>query len=105
MDIKSFIEMVKSMPSRQSILIRGRHGIGKSQLVKQLGKHFAAELGLDNISITGPGGFVIDRRLAQMSEGDMIGLPDLKDGVTRFAPPSWYMEAVKEPRILFLDEV
>ena len=41
------------------LMIRGRHGIGKSQSVYQI----AAKLGLP----------VIERRLSQMTEGDKIG--------------------------------
>lgn len=44
-----------------SVLIRGNHGIGKSAVVYQI----AEDLGLP----------VMERRLSQMSEGDMIGLP------------------------------
>jgi MoxR-like ATPase len=47
--------------SKLPILVRGRHGIGKSQIVFQLGE----ELGLP----------VIDRRASQMTEGDLLGLP------------------------------
>lgn len=44
-----------------SVLLRGNHGIGKSAVVYQI----AEDLGLP----------VMERRLSQMSEGDMIGLP------------------------------
>ena len=47
--------------SKLPVLIRGRHGIGKSQIVFQLGD----KLGLP----------VIDRRASQMTEGDLLGLP------------------------------
>ena len=45
--------------SKLPVLIRGRHGIGKSQVVFQLGD----KLGLP----------VIDRRASQMTEGDLLG--------------------------------
>jgi hypothetical protein len=48
---------------------------------------------------------VIDRRLSQMTEGDIIGLPELTDGVTRFAPVDWFIRACNEPVILFFDEL
>ena len=46
---------------RKPILIRGRHGIGKSEVVYQIG----ADLGLE----------VIERRASQMQEGDLLGMP------------------------------
>ena len=45
------------------VLIRGRHGIGKSEVVYQ----FAAERGLP----------VVERRASQMTEGDLMGLPSI----------------------------
>jgi hypothetical protein len=92
MSVKTFLEVASRMPNDISILIRGKHGIGKSQLVKRLAeKVFSLPL--------------IDRRLSQMSEGDVIGLPKVEGGVTRFLPPDWYMRACNEPCVLFLDEL
>jgi hypothetical protein len=39
-----------------------------------------------------------------MTEGDLLGLPELSDGVTRFCPPDWFMAACKAPKIILLDE-
>lgn len=91
MDIKNFMYCAKALPDDISVLIRGDHGIGKSKLVRQLGVHFTLP--------------VIDKRLSQLSEGDMIGLPKLDDNVTRFCHPDWFVQACKEPVILFLDEL
>lgn len=91
MDIKNFMYCAKALPGDISVLIRGDHGIGKSKLVRQLGLYFELP--------------VIDKRLSQLSEGDMIGLPKLDDNVTRFCHPDWYVQACNEPVILFLDEL
>lgn len=91
MDIATFKSCAEKLPARISVLLRGDHGIGKSHTVFQLGEHFQLK--------------TIDRRLSQMSEGDIIGLPKIEDDVTRFLPPDWYMEACREPRLLFLDEL
>lgn len=91
MDIKSFVYCAKNLPPDVSVLIRGSHGIGKSRVIAQLAKHFGLPL--------------IDKRLSQLSEGDMIGLPELKDGVTRFAHPDWYVNACENPVVLFFDEL
>jgi len=77
------------------VLIRGRHGIGKSQLVYQ----FAGRRTLD----------VIERRASQMTEGDLIGLPTLEQRVnatvTKWAASDWFQDACERPVVLFFDEV
>lgn len=90
MDIANFISCAQALSPEISVLVRGNHGIGKSQVVRQIADHFKLP--------------VIDKRLSQMSEGDMIGLPELVDGATRFAHPDWFVEACKRPMCLFLDE-
>jgi hypothetical protein len=90
MDIKTAINIIPQLPARQAIMIRGPHGIGKSQIFQQI----ADKLGME----------LIDRRLSQMTEGDLLGLPELTDGVTRFCPPDWFMAACKAPKIILLDE-
>lgn len=104
--------------AKHPILLRGRHGIGKSAVVYQ----FAQSLGLP----------IVERRASQMTEGDLLGLPelisyedsvekeindyirasggeapsDVKAGnVTSFCPPDWFARACAEPVALFLDEV
>lgn len=91
MEIKNLLTVLPVLPATISVLLRGPHGVGKSALPRHVGK----VLGLQ----------VIDRRLSQMSEGDLVGLPELVNGVTRFAPPDWFMQACREPKILFLDEL
>ena len=91
MSVRTFLKVSSKLPVETSVLLRGNHGIGKSQVVRQVAKGF----GLD----------VIDRRLSQMSEGDMIGLPSTDGEVTRFNPPEWYKRACSKPVALFLDEL
>ena len=98
MTIKTFISVVPRLPTATSILLRGPHGIGKSQVVRQVAEVIAAREGIDRFE-------VIDRRLSQMSEGDMIGLPSTDGEVTRFNPPEWYKRACDRPVCLFLDEL
>lgn len=99
--IRDFIKTAKYTHPKQTILIRGRHGIGKSEVVHQLAK----EWGLP----------VVERRIAQLCEADMIGLPDRvatksdRDGiehrVTQFLPTDWFLQAMLEPCVVFLDEI
>lgn len=91
MNFKTFFACAAVLPADISILVRGDHGIGKSQSVYQLASHFHLPM--------------VERRLSQMSEGDMIGLPKVDGGVTKFMPPDWYMKACSEPVVLFLDEL
>ena len=73
------------------VLIRGRHGIGKSEVVYQ----FASERGLP----------VVERRASQMTEGDLMGLPSIDGESTRWNAPDWLKEACDNAVVLFLDEV
>ena len=81
---------------RKPILIRGRHGVGKSEVVYQL----AADLGLP----------VVERRASQMTEGDLLGMPSPEavevngQQGSKFNPFEWFLRACTSP-CLFLDEV
>lgn len=98
MSIHTLVDVAPMLPASTSILIRGPHGIGKSQVVRLLSRKIATKEGLGEFE-------VIDRRLSQMTEGDMIGLPSTDGEVTRFNPPDWYKRACVKPVTLFLDEL
>lgn len=101
MPIKHFINVATVLPMNISVLLRGDHGIGKSQVVHRLATIFRDK----NFPDKKDAYPVIDRRLSQVTEGDIIGLPSTDGNVTRFNPPDWYMQACKEPCVLFLDEL
>ena len=91
-DFSSFVSIAPHVVNaRLPILLRGRHGVGKSQVVYQL----AGTLGLP----------VVERRASQMTEGDLLGLPSTDGEVTSWNPPAWFRTACDEPVVLFLDEV
>ena len=91
-DFKTFVSLAPSVSAAKlPVLLRGRHGIGKSQVVYQL----AANAGLP----------VVERRASQMTEGDLVGLPSVEGNRTSFNPPDWFKVACEEPVCLFLDEV
>lgn len=48
---------------------------------------------------------LVDRRLSQMTEGDMVGLPSVDGGVTRFNPPNWFKLCCDQACVLLLDEL
>ena len=96
--ISTFINVALNLPKDVSILLRGDHGIGKSQVVRQIAALYADKHDIKNFPI-------VDRRLSQMTEGDMVGLPSTDGEVTRFNPPDWYKSACTNPVCLFLDEL
>ena len=71
------------------VFIWGPPGIGKSSLVTQ----FADSLGLPCVSLLG----------SQLAPEDLLGVPRIEDGVSRFCPPANI--ARNEPYCLFLDEL
>ncbi|MBW3020317.1 AAA family ATPase [Candidatus Woesearchaeota archaeon] len=73
------------------IMLRCRHGVGKSEVVYQIAK----EMNLP----------VVERRASQMTEGDLLGLPSQDGETTSFLPLDWFMKACKEPVVLFFDEI
>lgn len=85
--------LLTAMPTDQNIMLTGRHGIGKSEILT----HFYAERGMKVVTLF----------LGQMSDpGDLIGLPNKNEqtGKTDFMPPYWFpMDG--EPIVLFLDEL
>jgi hypothetical protein len=99
LSITNFLNCAKLLPAFVSILIRADHGVGKSDLVRELGTFFR-DRDFDNKGFP-----VIDRRLSQLTEGDMVGLPSTDGEVTRFNPPDWVKRACLEPCLLFLDEI
>ena len=96
-DFTTFLSTVEHiLDVRLPVLLRGRHGVGKSQVVYQI----AETRGLP----------VVERRASQMTEGDLLGLPDtadLSDGrkATTWNAPDWLVTACTQPVMLFLDEV
>lgn len=92
-NISNLKRILEITPVNQNIMLTGKHGIGKSQILKQ----FFEERGQK----------VVILFLGQMSDpGDLIGLPRLneKTGKTDFMLPYWFPTDGK-PIVLFLDEL
>ena len=86
-------KILEITPASQNIMLVGRHGVGKSQILEK----FFAERGEKVVLLF----------LGQMSDpGDLIGLPrlDEKTGKTYFMPPYWF-PTDGTPVVLFLDEL
>jgi len=91
-DFKTFAKVVQHVVRvKKPVLIRGKHGIGKSEQVYQ----FANAAGLP----------VVERRASQMTEGDLIGLPNIVERSTKWNPPDWFKQACDNAVVLFFDEV
>ena len=91
-DFATFSQIVHHVTNvRKPVLLRGRHGIGKSTVVYQ----YATQQNME----------VVERRASQMTEGDLVGLPSIEDNSTTFNPPDWFKAACDRPVVLFLDEV
>ena len=110
---------LKYLPPRQSVMLQGPHGIGKSDVVRQVAKELSIE---DKVTYE-----LIDIRLSQKEVGDLIGMPSAvdkftvthevyKDGkvasvdvvannVTVYAIPTWFPIDPNSRGILFCDEL
>lgn len=87
------IKLLDTTPPEHNIMLAGKHGIGKSQILE---KYFTEKKQK-----------VVILFLGQMSDpGDLIGLPykDEKTGITNFMPPYWW-PVDNNPIVLFLDEL
>lgn len=93
-DTSELLQILTHTPANQNIMLVGKHGIGKSQIIT---------------------GFYTQKKkmkvmpffLGQMSDpGDLIGLmhKNSKTGHSEFLPPYWWPTS-HEPVVLFLDEL
>jgi hypothetical protein len=82
-------ELLLHLAVVRPVFLWGPPGIGKSSLVRA----FADSLGLPCVTLLG----------TQLAPEDLIGVPELRDGRSRFAPPESI--ARTEPYCLFLDEL
>lgn len=138
-DMKGLFRLLTNISPEHSVCIRGRHAIGKSESVYQAATMLHSDLYKDpdfcNRMIQALGGKVktpngwvtewhydmglpvIERRLSQMTEGDIIGLPylhgkDIYDdngrkisySSTQFKACTWLINAIQFPSVVFLDE-
>ena len=87
------LNLLEATPSTQNIMLMGKHGIGKSQILSEF--------------YTAKGCKVVPLFLGQMSDpGDLIGLLNKNEqtGKTEFMPPYWF-PLDDTPVVLFLDEL
>lgn len=132
LNMKSFKELCKLFSPDIAVMIRGEHGIGKTEGVRQVAallrddfykdaencrrmveamgheKGIRETLQKTNGVWTYEMGIpVIERRLSQLMEGDIVGLPfndETRKG-TQFKPVDWLINAADFPVLLFMDEL
>ena len=87
------IQLLDITPSDHNLMLVGRHGIGKSEILTD----YYSKKGIPVVALF----------LGQMSDpGDLIGIPNKNEetGKTDFMPPYWFPLDGK-PIVLFLDEL
>jgi hypothetical protein len=104
---KQLIRALGNLHPSVSALVVGFHGIGKSQIVQGVAEMLKEKYPEHEWP-------VFDRRLAQMTEGDLIGIPDaatIEEGrsagkpVTSFLPTDWWQQSCDAPAVINLDEL
>ena len=92
-NITELLGLLEITPPNQNIMLVGKHGIGKSEILTD----YYSSKGMKVVTLF----------LGQMSDpGDIIGLPNKdNDGLrTEFLPPYWF-PIDDQPIVLFLDEL
>lgn len=92
-NVDELLYILEKTPADQNILLKGKHGIGKSEIIT----NYFESLGQK----------VVPLFIGQMSDaGDIIGLPNKNEetGQTEFMLPFWFPVDGK-PIVLFLDEL
>lgn len=110
--MKTLEQMLRSLSPEIPMCIRGAHGIGKSTVVHDAAKDMRDDFYRDRTNAEKTnwsyedGLPVIERRLSQLVEGDLTGMPSLDANrrSTVFMPCDWLIQACEQPVVLFLDE-
>lgn len=89
MDFKTFIEFNELCPANKARLLKGPPGIGKSMAVKQFADKIEYEF--------------VDLRLSELEPSDLVGMPYIENGLTKYAQPWWWPTHGKV--VVLLDEV
>ena len=87
------MQMLEMTPAHHNLMLVGRHGIGKSEILTE----YFSKQGMPVVALF----------LGQMADpGDLIGIPSKNErtGKTEFMPPYWFPLDGK-PIVLFLDEL
>lgn len=98
MDIQTLKNILATTPSTHTVMLKGCHGIGKTEVVRWLAKNVWNQE-------------CVEFQASQISDvGDLIGLPRINPttNTTEYVPPFWYKKDENGnpvPVTLFLDEL
>ena len=98
MDIATLKMVLAATPNSHTVMLKGPHGIGKTEVIRWLAKNVWHQE-------------CVEFQASQISDvGDLIGLPRINSetGETEFVPPYWYKKDEHGnplPVTLFLDEI
>lgn len=93
MNIKTLKTLLAITPNTHTVMLKGQHGIGKTEVVRWCAEHVWKQE-------------CIEFQASQISDvGDLIGLQriNVETGHTEWVPPYWYK--ADKPVTLFLDEL
>lgn len=89
LDIKQLADFLLAVAPSRPVFVWGPPGIGKSSVIER----FAKDLGMECVSLLG----------SQLAAEDLIGIPKIDGGVSRFVPPSLIVR--DKEYCLFIDEL
>lgn len=93
MNVVQTKQVLKNMPVDKSVLLRAKHGVGKSSVIRQA----CEEMGIQ----------YFDVRLSQCEVGDIKGLPfkNEEKKITEFLKCYWWPRDMNSQGVLFFDEL
>lgn len=84
----------EAIDNNSKIIITGKSGWGKSEMIQQVAEEKELEL--------------VDFRLSEVLPEDIVGIPKVKDEYYEYVPPLWLYNILQHPEkkyLLFLDEI
>jgi hypothetical protein len=107
--IADFKKIVSITPEDQAILLKGIHGIGKSESIKSSMEELGYRMVTLFLGQAADAGDIVglpDKRTIKMKYTDENGVEKFDDvNVTDFNPPKWWPFDMSEKVIIFLDEI